>query len=324
MKIIQSFALLPEDTSYYNIKNYNDKIYINLYYMLLSYLTLKEYYGSVTMYCNQAAYDKLIIYIPYDEVIILENIYTDSNFWSMYKVYVISKQIEPFIHVDTDVFIFDSVFDTFINGDYEMLCQDLSVEPIYNEIYNKNKTILQNNKLIKNDFIYSFTSGGVLGMKNNLNSVENYSLISNKLYELCKKNEIIADNRFLAPIIEEFGFYLTQQYYKYPITAILSQELIERDSRILAFNSVKYTHLWFKTKYIKDYCDMVKKKINTKYPIYNTLLNIFDKILVSKNIQFDYTHGVNVEQFCLRHGLFKFKKFGKDVEPEDDIIRGIV
>lgn len=88
MKIIQSFAQYV-DGSPYVLLNEN-VIYLNFYTYLLSFLTLKKYYGSVTMYTNQLGFETIVKHIPYDEIIILENQHGIER-WNLYKLQAIKK-----------------------------------------------------------------------------------------------------------------------------------------------------------------------------------------------------------------------------------------
>ena len=65
MRIIQSHAEFEEGSPHYGAEK---KASLNFYSFILSYLTLKKYYGHVTMYCNERAEKLLIKYIPYDSV----------------------------------------------------------------------------------------------------------------------------------------------------------------------------------------------------------------------------------------------------------------
>src|SRR5579859_5029980 len=124
MKIIQSFAQYVEGSPYVRKNN----VLLNFYSFLLSCITLKEMYGEVTMYCNQSAYENLIKFLPYDNVVLLENNHT-FPYWNMYKTDSIMQTKGDVIHVDSDVFIFDRLFDVFINGNYDGIVQDtLTVE----------------------------------------------------------------------------------------------------------------------------------------------------------------------------------------------------
>src|SRR5579859_4047302 len=114
MNIVQSFSLFESGNPYTKESDPKKKC-LNFYTFLLSYLTLKKYYGQVTMYTNQAAYDLFMKYIPYDNVVMKENERSFSE-WNYYKVDVIREQTNDFIHVDSDVFIFSNLLDPFIKN----------------------------------------------------------------------------------------------------------------------------------------------------------------------------------------------------------------
>mgnify|MGYP006929222219 CR=1 FL=1 len=54
-------------------------------------MLIKKHYEKITMYCNKESYDKIIQYIPYDEIIIIEN---NKNNIAEYKFDIIKKHYE--------------------------------------------------------------------------------------------------------------------------------------------------------------------------------------------------------------------------------------
>jgi len=171
MKIIQSFAQFNEGSHY--LKNRYDENYILLsfYSFLLSYLTLKKYYGSVTMYCNQKAYDNIIKYIPYNNIVIIEN-ESSFEFWSYYKIQIMKQMSENFIHVDSDVFIFDDLFRPFINSSKnDVIIQNLIPEDrnYASHFVNDNKDFLNKNNILNYEkYNGRCFSCGVLGITKNI------------------------------------------------------------------------------------------------------------------------------------------------------------
>lgn len=125
MKIIQSFAQFDEGSPYMMGRKRN-RFYapLNFYTFLLSYITLKKFYGSVTMFCNKEAYKNLTKHIPYDEIYIKEN---ESPFelWNMYKINCLKEVGDDLIHVDSDVMIFEDFFRPFIDDDIDVLVQHI-------------------------------------------------------------------------------------------------------------------------------------------------------------------------------------------------------
>jgi len=72
------------------MKNKKHDPRLNFYSFLLSYLTLKKYHGSVTMYTNQSAHRSLIKHIPYDNIVLMEN-KNKFDFWNKYKLDAMEK-----------------------------------------------------------------------------------------------------------------------------------------------------------------------------------------------------------------------------------------
>jgi hypothetical protein len=277
MKIIQSHSLINNNGSYGF--HYKKKYWrLSIYVFLLSYLCLKEYYGSVTIYTDEHGYDKLIKHIPYDEIIIKENKFKDEKYlWSNYKTSVIEDIGEPFIHVDNDVFIFDDLFGDFIKSDkHDIIVQDfLDINNplgIVDEFISENATILRENNLMLDNFEYGFYSGGVIGMKE-LSTIKKYSNLVNEILELYDKNILKNADKLIAAMSEEFGLYLTSLKYGFNVYPILPIKMVKKFGRFETANKVKYTHLWGQSKYNDKYIDLVKKKTINKYPEFTDLVN---------------------------------------------------
>lgn len=311
MKIIQTYSLINE-TNTYNVKY--DNIYINLHLFLLSYLTLKKYYGAVTMYCDQNAYDVLIKHIPYDEVIIEENPYkNDPDYWSVYKVYIMNKMKESFIHVDTDVFIFDHVFDEFIKGDYDLLSQDILLNKFnpVQEFIDINRNALLDYNLIGPNFTDGFCSGGVLGIKQPKNILK-YSFINEQVKLLISNRELVINKwleKRVAGIIEEFSFYLLHQTNRLKIATILNTDDINEKGVLRAGENVPYCHMWFKSKYIEEYVDLVKTKTIKLFPTYAELVSKIDALILENKDTYIFKHGPNIEEYYIKTGLYNWPEY---------------
>lgn len=79
----------------------------------LSCLQLKRYYDNVHLYTNEAGYDLLIrrLRLPYTAVHALEEFSYPDQLWAYPKIQTYSRQKEPFLHVDGDVFIWEKLDD---------------------------------------------------------------------------------------------------------------------------------------------------------------------------------------------------------------------
>jgi len=278
MKIIQSFAKFEKGSPY---DNKNKNAHLNFYSFLLSYLTLNKYYGHVTMICNESALDSFIKYIPYDEIILLENKY-DFVYWSAYKTEAIRQIDDDFIHVDTDVFIFDDIFRPFIDGNYDIILQNLSNNNGTAIDYVKhNINFLKNSGIIGgNGYDGGFASCGVLGLKNKVK--ENYYDAVDKTYDAMKNGTIKnVDEVWHAMILEELTLYFVLHNYGYSVYNILKSELIGDFSTQEIGSFSNFTHMWFANKFNQRNVDLIKRKIRTEFPHYRKLIDKYEMELVN-------------------------------------------
>lgn len=280
MKIIQSFAKYEEGSPYLR----NNNICLNFYSFLLSYLTLNKYYGHVTMICNKQAYDAFIKYIPYDEIIFLENKYS-FDFWSAYKIDALRLIDEDVIHVDTDVFIFDDHFKPFIFGNYDIICQDITWNNVLGINYVKyNAEFLKDSGIIDpNAYDGGFTSCGVLGIKNHVKNA--YYNIVDMTYDAMINNKIKnIETRWFPVILEELNLYFAIINKKFNAYGILPSDLIKEIGTQDSGNRSKYTHLWFSNKFDAHYIDLIKRKIRTDFPRHGFRINNFEADLIKQGI----------------------------------------
>jgi len=280
MKIIQSFALFKEGSPYTK----NNKVSLNFYSFLLSYLTLNKYYGHVTMVCNQTAYDAFIKYIPYDEIILMEN-KNDFMFWNLYKVDAMKIINDEFIHVDSDVFIFDDLFREYIDGDYDIIVQDITpanVNVVTQDFVKDNAEFLSKNDIIDiSEYDGRFTSCGTIGMKKHVQPM--YFLAVDKLYRGVLNNELLntdpthALHSFRPSIItEELTLYFVAIRNKYRIFDILSENSIGEHGHDISANIHKYTHMWFDTRFVDKNLTLMRNKIRTEFPYYRKLVDKYE------------------------------------------------
>lgn len=276
MKVIQSYAQLPGTNQYIGSVLNGQEVYLNLYSFLLSYLTLKKYYGHVTMYCNQLAFSNFIKHIPYDEVIFVENAHSNMIYWSYYKVQIMNQMEEDFVHVDSDVFLFDDLLRPFIDRKVDGIVQD-AIPAGHTFVMDFVRANVHKLNPAYDGRCYSC---GVIGMTKDVLSKyrekngEMYTKVVNNEYNALKKNQNI-----YCGIIEELGFYLTCMENEYKIHEILPHELIVNGNQASAGNKMKYTHMWGGTKYKRQYIDLIKNKIKKEFPTHAHLLDVYDQII---------------------------------------------
>ena len=275
MKIIQSYAHFKEGTP--RLNGSIDKMMLNFYSFLLSYLTLKKYYGHVTMYCNKRAKESLIKYIPYDDVKIIEN-RNSTLFWSYYKVDVISQMNEDFIHVDSDVFIFADLFRKFISSKrYDILIQSQVPKKdnyVHSYVDDFKDFVIKNDLIDPKKYDGRCLSGGCVGMR--LKHISGYF----KFCETMRRGFIEArfkNKNFIGMASEELALYLYQQKNNLNFFEILPYDDVLKYNETGAGNYHNYTHLYLGTKFEPKYVKLVRNKILKDFPKQKNLVDVYEK-----------------------------------------------
>lgn len=293
MKVIQSFAQYDTGSPYLNNELKGMEVYLNFYSFLLSYLTLKKWYGSVTMYTNQLGYDTCIKHIPYDDVIIKEN-QNKGLFWNVYKLESIQSTNDDVIHVDCDVFLFNDLFRPFYDGNYDVMVQDI-ITPERNNYFTgdfmkKNGTILKNMGIFNRDYDGKCFSCGVLGIKKNV--VDNYMRMSNSLKVNMVNKTFDISEQLYAPVSEELCLYLASVEHNFRVHSILPYNDILSNSGNPnpVGNLYGYTHLLAKTKFLEKNIIRIKNKIMNDFPDKYSIVKAYELELKRKKIKLRYLY----------------------------------
>jgi len=267
MQIIQSFAKYEGISPYIDKrKSKADYFYLNFYSMLLSYITLQRQYGSVTMFCDKAAYDALIKYIPYDNVEIVEN-QNDILMWSKYKLDIMKTIGEDFIHVDQDVIVFDDFYKSFIDGKCDVLVQDVvSKKRNFTKMFiYENLDFLKETKILTKPYDGQAFSGGSLGLRKH---VQDYYFKAVDIFYDGMVEFGIENIPLAAMILEETLLYLitTENDFKYDY--ILPQKDVDEMGLMFAGDKIGYLHLWAANKFKRIYIQQLRKELFTNHPQY--------------------------------------------------------
>ena len=283
MKIYQSFAKLDKGNPYINKKK-KDYLYLSFYSFILSYITLKKIYGSVTIFCNQEGYDSLIKYIPYDEIIFMEN----DNYpemWSKYKIDCLRTINDDFIHVDSDIFINDDLFKPFLNENYDVIVQNILPRKL-NFIKNfgfEQKDFLKNTKIFTKPYDGRCVSCGVIGLKKEIQ--EYYFKGIDVLYDAMKK---IGINNIDKPamLIEEQMLYFIAIENNFKIYEIIKENQIKSNNDIITVgDSIGYLHVWAGLKFKANIIRAIRKKLFYDYPEYlDYVIKFEQEVMKDKNI----------------------------------------
>lgn len=305
MNIIQSYYQIDNNTCYNNKTNKNNDNYlINYYSMLLSFITLKKLYGEVSIYCNDLAYDEMIKYIPYDNIIKEKNTLINTNNyqkeWGLLKFNVFEKQKKPFIHIDCDVFMFDDLLANYMYNEYDAIVQSIDINNIYNYFYNKNKKKLDElgfiNLQLSEDSYRKYKSA--LGYNNGVVGFKNMSMMDSYIRNGKKMNELMTNGVFKhikhqTMIFEQFNLYHFSLMNNNKVYTVLpTNEYIQLGPNEVG-NKYKYTHLLSGNKYVDKFIMLVREKIINNYIEYIEHLFAFERSISNKNIKLNTHKNIN-------------------------------
>lgn len=302
MNIIQSFYQIENKTCY-NVGNSNANTYlINFYSLLLSYITINKLYGKVTMYCNDFAYDKMLKYIPYDDIVKEDysNI-TSNNYgkeWGLLKFNIFDKQTKPFIHIDGDVFLFKDLLSNYIDNNdyYDGIVQSIDIDDkfnMYNNFYslNKNKlfelgftteTLMNISHNKYNSFIGY--NNGVIGF-NNLDFMKKYLESGIKMNTLINKG-VFVGAKHQTMMFEQFSLYLLSQMSGKKMYEVLPSYDILSIGYNESGDKYGYTHMLSGNKYVGNFVILIRNKIIKDYPQYVECVENFEKSIAGVDLVF--------------------------------------
>lgn len=259
MKIVQSFwskpALNPDDINDGALKRGTTGGWLDVksYYRswALSCLRFKQYYDAVELVTDTRGKEILIdlLGLPYTfvrtDLDCLANQPTDL--WAFGKIYAYSLQKEPFMHVDSDIYIWKRL--TQLDG-ASLIVQNLERHTYFNEILKKYYAVFPffpdclRNQVNSNESVWAVNAGIMGGT--------NYTFINQYAQQAI---EFITKNQeFLSRIpLVEFNlifeqilfFYLTQRLSE-PVTSLFDETISQYDRWIVNFddvpNGTKYIH----------------------------------------------------------------------------------
>lgn len=304
MKIVQSFwsgnqTDFTNDYGWYSYK-YNWQSWI------LSCNQLVKHHKEVELYTDRFGFEILItkLQLPYTKVhVVLDELnHYNKNLWAVAKIKTFQLQTEPFIHVDGDVFVWESLINKFENSN--LITQNLEVATDYyrkrwniifpqlsflpNEMngYSKNKNNLACNM-------------GIIGGKN-LNFFKTYT---QKSFEFVDKNDIDFDsfdalnfNVFFEQVLfKEFADSTNQN-----IDFLFSEVSLDNDYKGFGdFDKVpnkSYLHLLGVYKRNPPVCKAMEVYVMKHYPAYYSKLT---KLINDKNNNDNEIEFLNTETIDL-------------------------
>ena len=304
MKIIQSFWTGNQNdfTNSHGWFNYK----YNWISWILSSHQLIKFHKQVELYTDAFGYEILInkLQLPYTKVhVVLDEInHFHKDLWAVAKIKTFQLQTEPFLHVDGDVFVWESLTEKFKNSN--LVVQNLEVTSTYypdkwkeirpNLIYIPDT--VKNFKCTTTDLV---TNMGIIG-GNNLNFITEYT---HKSLEFVEKNKPIwskiKDYNFNIFFEQIFFYRLSKQ--KNEEISFLFNECYKSDSYkgFANFGDVptkKYLHLLGDYKRELNKCIQMESYTMRFYPeSYSKLMKLINETS-SKDLEVDYLNSKKVDE----------------------------
>ncbi|WP_348745632.1 DUF6734 family protein [Tenacibaculum sp. 190524A05c] len=287
MKVIQSFWSKP------SMNQSNDpnsrfkggwlKQKYSFYSQALSCLTFKQFYNDVELYTDTKGKELLIdqLNLPYSKThITLDKINSyNPKLWALGKIVSYAEQTEPFLHADSDVFIWEKFPEEMLSS--QLFTQNIEVNfPAYQDAFND---ILINfdwipteliNSLYKNQNIHAFNAG-IIGGQNH----EFFRLLKEKVLSFIDENvhlfEKIDVGIFNTIFEQQLGFALAEKN-NIPIHYYL-QDVDSDFSKVINFHTVpfdsKYVHCIGYAKKSEFACEQLEARLQYHFPDFYTQLN---------------------------------------------------
>lgn len=200
----------------------------HLFSWALSSYLLSQNFDEVELVCDQIAaeiaYDKLQLpYSSYNTV--LDTIKKDAVLWGQNKLYSYSIQTEPFLHLDTDAYLFKSVPENVLNAplfaqnfeyDHENYCR------IYNDVL---ENCIDLSDLVKKDQFGRITAvnAGLIGG----NNVQFFKNLKSVVDDFVQKNITYlreCDQGSMSVFVEQFLFTQLAKKKSIPVSYLVEKE----------------------------------------------------------------------------------------------------
>lgn len=311
MKIVQTFwsgssSNIIKDTFGWYAPEYH------LMSWALSCFQLRKFYDDVVLYTDEKGRELLINYLklPYTKVVVnLDELNKeDSDLWAMSKIYTYSKQDEPFLHVDGDVFIWEAFDKEFLKGD--LIAQNKEIgttgfyESMFGNIEKKLVFLPEEIKAIreKNTSIFAYNAG-ILGGQN----IDFFKKYTTLCFKFIEKNKTIlnkVNKTSLNVYFEQFFFFCLSEKYNEKVHTLFERVIPDNDYKGMGdFELVptmkKYLHLIGPFK--KDYktCKKMAWILRESYPnYYYRIITLFSEKykneLELSSLNFDNYNSENV------------------------------
>jgi len=207
--------------------------------------------------------------------------------WAKYKIDVLKTINDDFIHVDSDVFLGEDLFKPFINGECDVLVQDVVThsENKAKDFGFDNKEFLANTLILTKPYDGRCFSCGTLGI--NKTAQEYYFAGIDVLYD-AMLNIGLEKIKMPTLLLEEQLLYYITIENEFRFNTIIPDELVQKYGVLDGGDMIGYLHFWMRVKYKRFVIDKIRRKIFFDYPNhYETILK-YERDVLSQFKFFSY------------------------------------
>ncbi|REG99099.1 DUF6734 family protein [Flavobacterium aquicola] len=258
-RIIYSLDVLPIINNRWNAGN---KLKETIYMSALSILYSHLWYKDIEFYVDEIAY-KYLYMLPCRVTKVPNN--DDLELWMKSKIHAINKQIKPFVHLDTDIFIKKKIHFNFNKviverSDDEYYGHYKNQLPFFNQYTQHldywhedvgncfNCGILGFNDLeIRNQFVNAYYELEAIYIKNR----ESYLPYKRQGYEPC----VVIEQYMLASFLKHKGVI--------PNLLLYQQNMIDQSNHA---DKIGYSHIYGKKKYTKNIVGAIEERLSKIFP----------------------------------------------------------
>ncbi len=281
---------------------------INWLSMAYSCLLLKKYHptDNLIFYGNEDMVRILgdLFQLPYDDYKIIEaNDEFSTWFYCWPKILTYEAQQNPFIHVDIDIFMWDTLPSSLMEA--PLIAQHLENDStfylnVYNQMKEDNICFPDFMEVCYDNNVINSYNAGLLG-GHDLAFFQEYVWEIRKFLELNKSQIALSERKFLYNVIfEQWLFYgLTRKYnksvctfYKKPIKNF-NMEDAHVPLQILTLKKLTYLHIMEYKRNIS--CNrFIVYKMRSEFPdVYNRILSICNQKGIKSSLYYNFSTSDN-------------------------------
>jgi hypothetical protein len=219
-----------------------NNLYQNILFLLLSIELTKKISKNIIIYTDW--YGELILKKFYSDIEINIELLnslnlSDTNRWSIPKLYVINKQTQPFCHIDHDIFLWSKINN---NSSYDIITQNIEQGSFYSDFYKNQITEYLKYNPINDLFLYTIKKQKFEGY--NCGYLDIYNLECSKRwtdFALDLNNNYKNFQSINCTIVEQFSLFAIAKFYNYKIGYLINEPMNNKDLSMTIDG--KFTHL---------------------------------------------------------------------------------